>query len=297
MRARLRRCTTLAVLLLLVVAVVPDAARRPAELALLRVESAQAVDRPRNVLWMLTLGSDAREGQPVARSRADSIHLVGINARTGRGVVIGLPRDSYVSIPGHGSDKINASMVYGGPQLTARTVGQLARVRIDYVFLTGFGGFAGLVHHLGGLRVRPPQRMSGLGRTFPARRQLMDGGEALSFSRIRYGLPGGDFDRSRNQGRVLIAGLDRTRQVAQQRGRFERMVLAALSRMDTNLSPTELYRLGRVVLTVNPRRVRNCVVPGGTGSAGGASVVFVDRGHLARVMRDVRRDATLDRGC
>ncbi|HEX2175118.1 MAG TPA: LCP family protein [Nocardioidaceae bacterium] len=297
MLVRLRRWLTLGLLLTVVAVLVPDSARTEADYALLKVERSHAVDWPRDVVWMLALGSDARKGQSMTRSRADSIHLVGVNARTGNGVIIGLPRDSYVDIPGHGRDKINSSMVYGGPQLAARTVQRLARVRLDYVFLTGFGGFAWLIHHLGGIRINPPQRMSGLGHSFPDRQQWVNGSKALGFSRIRYGLPGGDFDRSRNQGRVLKAGLQRAREVADNPGRFERMVAAAVARMDTNLSPAEMYRVGRAVLTIRPNRVRNCVIPGGTGSAGGASVVFLNRDALSRVMRDVRRDATLDRGC
>ena len=297
MTATIRRWATLALLLAMVAVLVPNSARTETDFALLKVEHGEALATERDVIWMLALGSDARRRQPIARSRADSIHLVGVNARTGRGVIVGLPRDAYVEIPGYGSDKINASMVFGGPQLTARTVERLADIRLDYVFLTNFGGFAGMIHHLDGIRVDPPQPMSGVGQTFSGRPERMNGREALSFSRIRYGLPRGDFDRSLNQGRVMKAGLRRVRQLADVPGRFERMVLSVITRTQTDLSPPELYRLGRVLLTVDPSQVRNCVVLGGTGTAGGASVVFLNRGALARIMRDVRGDATLNRGC
>jgi polyisoprenyl-teichoic acid--peptidoglycan teichoic acid transferase len=292
-----RRWVTLGLLLALVAVFVPDSARLEADYALLRVQHAQAVDRPRDVIWMLALGSDARRGQSVARSRADSIHLVGVNVRTGSGVVVGLPRDSYVDIPGHGRDKINASLVYGGPQLAARTVQRLARVRLDYVFLTGFRGFRRLVNHLGGIRVDPPRPMSGLGHSYPGHRQLMDGDKTLDFARIRYGLPRGDFDRSLDQGRVLKSGLRRARELADVPGRYERMILNLIKRTNTDLPPDELFRLGRAVLTIDPPRVRNCVIPGGTGYAGAASVVFLNRGALLQVMRRTRGDATLRGGC
>jgi polyisoprenyl-teichoic acid--peptidoglycan teichoic acid transferase len=48
---------------------------------------------------------------------------------------------------------------------------------------------------------------------------------------------------------------------------------------------------------IRPDKVRNCVIPGGTGTAGGASVVFLDGGALSRVMRRARNDATLRGGC
>jgi polyisoprenyl-teichoic acid--peptidoglycan teichoic acid transferase len=297
MTAVVRRWLSLALLLALVAVTVPDSAHTEADFALLKVEHAQVLDKPRKVIWMLTLGSDAREGQSVTHSRADSIHLVGVNTRTGKGVIIGLPRDSYVPIPGHGSDKINASMVYGGPQLTARVVQRISGVRLDYVFLTDFGGFAAMVHELGGIRVRPPMAMSDLGHTFAPREQWMNGGEALGFSRIRHGLPGGDFDRTLNQGRVLKAGLERARALADDPGKFEQMMLRAITRMDTNVPPAELYRLGRVMLTIHPNGVRNCRITGGFGSAGGASIVVPDLDRLRRLVRSAGADATLDRGC
>jgi polyisoprenyl-teichoic acid--peptidoglycan teichoic acid transferase len=298
---RLRTLRRLGAVLVLALAtmLVPGSAYTHAQFALLQMGGADAVGRADGVTWMLALGSDARvkQGERVAGARADSIHLVGFNVRTGAGMVLGIPRDSYVSIPGHGSDKINSSLVYGGPQLTARTVAQLTGIKPDYVFLTGFQGLMGMVHRLGGIEINPPSAMSGLGHSFSAGKQRIDGREALAFSRIRYGLPRGDFDRSLNQGRVLKAGLRQARQLADSRGRFEWLVLGALTQLETNMSPSELYRLGRVVLEVEPAKVDNCVATGGFGSAGGASVVLLNRGSLARVVRDVRRDATLDRGC
>jgi LCP family protein required for cell wall assembly len=297
MSVTLRRWLSLGLLLTLVAFVLPDSSHKPADFALLKVEHAQTVDTQQRVIWLLTLGSDARKGQSITHSRADSIHLVGVNTRTGQGTIIGIPRDSYVSIPGHGSDKINASMVYGGPQLTARTVEQISGVRFDYVFLTDFGGFASLIHELGGIRVRPPMAMNDLGHSFKPRMQWMNGSDALGFSRIRHGLPGGDFDRTLNQGRVLKAGLERARALADQPGKFEQMMWRAISRMNSNLSPAEMYRLGRVMLTIHPNGVRNCRITGGFGTAGGASIVNPDLDRLHRLVRDARGDGVLDHGC
>ena len=297
MVAVLRRWLSLGLLLALIAFALPNSGRTEADFALLKVEHAQNVDLQQRVIWMLMLGSDARKGQSITHSRADSIHLVGVNTRTGQGTIIGIPRDSYVSIPGHGSDKINASMVYGGPQLTARTVEQISGVRFDYVFLTNFGGFASMIQALGGIRVRPPMPMSDLGHSFRPHEQWMGPLEALAFSRIRHGLPGGDFDRTLNQGRVLKAGLDRAREVADNPGKFEQMMMRAISRMDTDLSPAELYRLGRVMLTIHPNGVRNCRIIGGFGSAGGASIVVPHLEQLHRLVRQARGDATINHGC
>ena len=59
----------------------------------------------------------------MTRVRGDALQLIGINTKSGAATTIGIPRDSYVSIPGHGSDRVNAALYYGGPQLLGETVG------------------------------------------------------------------------------------------------------------------------------------------------------------------------------
>src|SRR5438477_837110 len=64
--------------------------------------------------FILSLGSDARPGEPITGERSDSIHIIGINPAKHRASILGFPRDSWVSIPGHGTNKINSALSYGG---------------------------------------------------------------------------------------------------------------------------------------------------------------------------------------
>ena len=150
----LRRVLVLAVVLALTAFVVPPASHRDAPVSLVKGQGANGVDHNRNVVWILFLGSDARPGQSVTRSRADAIQLTGVNLKTGHATMIGIPRDSYVGIPGHGSEKINAAMYFGGPKLMGRAVGNLVGVQPDYVFTTGFDGFRQMVNAIGGVTVK-----------------------------------------------------------------------------------------------------------------------------------------------
>ena len=64
--------------------VVPDASIRTGGVMLVKVDSAQGIDGPDDVIWILALGSDARQGQPPLQgSRADAIQMIGVNLRTG----------------------------------------------------------------------------------------------------------------------------------------------------------------------------------------------------------------------
>ena len=90
-------------------------------------------------------GSDARPGEDMTRTRGDALQLIGMNTKTGAAAAIGIPRDSYVDIPGVGHDKINAALYYGGPELLGEAVGNLIGIQPDYVFVTRFEKFQAMI--------------------------------------------------------------------------------------------------------------------------------------------------------
>ena len=269
---------------------------------LVRVETATGVthpDHPDDVVWVLALGSDARPGEDPLRTRADGVQLVGVDLATGRGTIIGVPRDSWVTIPGSGSGRINEGLTRGGPQLMARTVTELVGIRPDYVLTATFGGLKALVRTLGGVTVH--SRLAFTDDNMPGRvrvgRNRLDDAGALFFSRARHFLPNGDVDRSANQQELLRGLLRGLRSRADEPGFVERAVVSAATRLRTDVPPAELYRLAHAATQVDPDRVRTCVVRGSYGFVGAASVVFPDREHARRLGDDARDDAHLDRGC
>ena len=145
------RVVTLAVVLAVAGLVVPGSSVAPTEVTLVKVDRASGVDVDPDVVWILAVGSDARPGEDMLRTRGDALQLVGMDTRTGAATTIGIPRDSWVPIPGVGSNRVNAALYYGGPQLLARTVGDLVGVQPDYVFVTRFPFFEDMVDDIGGI--------------------------------------------------------------------------------------------------------------------------------------------------
>jgi polyisoprenyl-teichoic acid--peptidoglycan teichoic acid transferase len=292
-----KRFATFGVLLAALGIVVPDAGQQDPDYALIKLDRVHGVDAADQVVWILALGSDARPGQPVLGSRSDAIQLVGINAKTHHAVTIGIPRDSYVSIPGHGQDKINAAMVFGGAQATAGAVANLTGIQPDYVFVTSFRGIIRMVGGINGIRVRVTHFMDDQGQVFHPGMTELTGHEALAFARIRHGLPRGDFDRSYDQGQMLKGGLGTILSKLGRPGFLERALERFAKYTDTNVGPIELYRLSHTVLQVDPKLVQVCVLTGGTGFVGAASVVFPNFGAAQALGRDVRHDAKVNGSC
>ncbi len=162
-------------------------------------------------LTVLLLGSDARLGADqadgVTGQRADAIMLIRFNADRSQIDVLSIPRDSWVPIPGKGTEKINAAL-NGGPSLVVRTVENLTGIPIDHVMVMDFDGVRDLTSALGGVTVLNETAITDPrnGNHFPAGKLTLSGNQALLYVRIRYGLPGGDFDRIDHQQQV-IAGI------------------------------------------------------------------------------------------
>lgn len=220
------------------------------------------------------VGSDARPGEDPERSRADSIHFVGLDG-SGGAAVVGVPRDSWVSLPGLGRGKINSSLSRGGPELMMATFSELTGLSFDGYLLTGFEGFQELITALGGLDVEVPTDLNDKdAKAFiSAGRQILDAADALAFTRVRKTLPRGDFDRQENGGRAIIAAASMVETMGI--GSIPELLAASRDPLFTDLTTTELLLLAAAVTRVDPLEVANVVVPGRIGSAGNASVVFL----------------------
>ncbi len=244
-------------------------------------------------LFILAIGSDARPRKPVDGALADSLHIIGVNRRTGDASILGIPRDSYVPIPGAATQKINASLFHGGPNLVVETVERLTSIEIDAYLLTGFEDFRRMVSEIGGIEITISEGMSDFysGAHFQAGPARLDGPKALAFSRNRHDVRGGDIGRSLNQGRLMIAALRELREdVRKDPLALFRWLLVGAKYLDTDLSFLEMLELLTAALTTD--KVKNRVATGGGGFVGGASVIRL--GASAQAMfRDLARDGSL----
>jgi LCP family protein required for cell wall assembly len=173
--------------------------------------------------WLL-VGSDSRQGLTpeqqtelatggdIGNGRTDTIllvHVPGFGSSTPP-TMVSIPRDSYVEIPDHGQDKINAAFSIGGAPLLTQTVEQATGIRLDHYAEIGFDGFAQMVDAVGGVTMCPTEPISDplAGIDLPAGCQKLDGRTALGYVRTR-ATPRADLDRMINQRQFMSALMHR----------------------------------------------------------------------------------------
>jgi len=226
-------------------------------------------------VFILVLGSDSRPGTPLERGLCDSIHILGINPKAKRASLVGIPRDSYVPLATGGTNKINVALAQGGVKAMIATVEDLTGVRFDYYVITGFDGMRRIFDALGGLKIDVPYSFEGHeGTPFPAGKQRLTGGQALEFSRTRKTLPHGDFDRSMNQGRLVLAAFAQFRaEWRKDPTALFKWIAVGMRNVATDVPLDELLTLAFTSSEIGPKRVTNAVAVGSIGTAGGASIV------------------------
>ena len=157
----------------------------------------------------LIVGSDSRAGwkydDGTSGARTDTI-MVLHKAPNGVTSLISIPRDSYVKIPGHKKNKINAAFAVGGAQLLVETVEELTGLTIDAYMEVGLTGVADLVDALGGVKLCYDKDVDDWRSKlkWKAGCHVADGDTALAFARMRYSDPLGDIGRAARQ-RQLVA--------------------------------------------------------------------------------------------
>ena len=163
-----------------------------------KVDAFPQADRPDEQAGTtyLMVGSDSRSDLTAAErrelgtgnasgNRTDTIML--LHTGDGPNLLLSIPRDSQVEIPGHGTDKINAAYAYGGPKLLLRTIEGETGIRVDHFVEVGFGGFVDLVDAVGGIQVCPPFAMDDplAGINLEKGCQEVGGADALGYARSR----------------------------------------------------------------------------------------------------------------
>jgi LCP family protein required for cell wall assembly len=251
-------------------------------------------DQPGTVI--LIVGSDSRAdlspaeraqlGGPDDSGRTDTMMLLVI-PKSGPKTLVSLPRDSYVSIPGHGMNKLNSAYAFGGAPLLVATVELATGVHVDDYVEMDMEGFAGLVDAVGGVEVclDAPMQDTYAQIDLPAGCQTLDGANALGYARMRYSDPLGDLGRVQRQRELIgkIADKAATPSSVLNPGRYWTLghaVGAALTR-DNTMSALTALRMGLAMVSLGGGKGLSITVPisnPGESTPVGSAVIWDDSG-------------------
>ena len=287
------------------------------------VPAGACTSRPCNILL---LGSDSRSGLSQSQqgafgnnsdiggtTRADTIMLVHLDPATDKTTILSFPRDLWVKIPGHGSDRINSAfeggVENGGPELMAKTVTALTQIPIDHYLYVDLNGFQQAVNKLGGVDMCIPSYYVNTPGSLDAEDpngnpvsiyysevghvadpftgldvlpgcQHLDGTQALAYVRARHNLPCSpipDFARIGRQQqfmRALMNQMLKPSEIAKAPGLIG-PVLGSLHR-DSRFLPSDLVYMVGKLRGINTPAVQFRSVSGSQFTTEGQDVIKMD---------------------
>ncbi|WP_420098076.1 LCP family protein [Corynebacterium sp.] len=253
--------------------------------------------------WLL-VGSDSRAGMSEedgeryaagdlseGGARTDTIIVVHVPSFGGKPTMVSIPRDSYVSIPGYGEDKINSAFSFGGPQLLQQTVEGATGLRMDHYMEIGFGGFGKIVDAVGGVELCPSEPIDDpmAGLNVEAGCQEMDGPTALGYVRTRYTSANGDLDRVERQREFLSAVVSKVGSFGTLANPFRALPLInAFSAALTVDEGDHVWNLARLALGMIRGADQQTVPVGGFADTDAGSVVLWDDGAAEELFSGLR---------
>jgi LCP family protein required for cell wall assembly len=235
----------------------------------------------------------------------DTMMIIHVPSDGRRATLISLPRDSYVSIAGHGKAKLNSAYPDGytaahgdqtakrtaGANLLVRTVQSLTGLHIDHYVQVDLLGFYRISNAIGGVTVNMcaavKEKKSGI--NLHKGKNVIKGVQALAFVRQRYDLPNGDLDRVKRQQYFLTAAFRKVASAGVVLNPFKlEDLLTAISRSlfaDSGLDP---LKLGRQLQNLTADKISGRTIPtDGFADTEVGSVVVVHPSAVRSWVRDV----------
>ena len=203
---------------------------------------AETVPKGEGMLNILLIGQDRRGS--TGRSLSDAMILCTLNRRTGVLTMTSFLRDSYVRIPGHGSNKLNAAYPLGGMALLDETLEENFGVTVDGNVEVDFSQFREIIDLLGGVEITLTEAevrhlAHEYGFALEPGVNRLTGEQALGYARIRK--LGTDFARTERQRNVLTALIGQFRQAGL--WKLHKAARELLELITTDLSKGEILRL------------------------------------------------------
>ncbi len=233
------------------------------------------------------LGIDTGDDGRVEQGRSDTTIVATVNPRDKQTTLVSLARDTYVDIPGQGKqDKLNHAYAFGGASLAMDTVENYLNIPINHYVSINMAGLKELVNAVGGIEVNNNLTFSQDGYDFTIGKISLDGEQALSYSRMRYEDPNGDYGRQERQ-RKVIEGIVQKVLSLNSVSNYQEILTAVSDNMKTDLSFDDMKKIALDYRSAFGK-VKQDQLQGTGFMQDGVSYQRVDEQELTRVQQELK---------
>lgn len=240
---------------------------------------------------ILVLGLDVGNGfKKGGYERTDTIFVASFDTKDEKASILSIPRDTRVQIPGRGIDKINAAHVYGGPDLTIKTVKELLGVPIHYYVKVNYEGFTQIIDELGGVEINIEQDMryndnaQNLHINISKGLQTLNGQKSLEYVRYR-DYPNADIGRIAAQQKFISALAKKLLQPGLV-FKIPRIAKILSNYIETNMSPMEIVKYAELACHIRYDEIRMGILPGIGRNIGSTSYYIINNSEMNKVVND-----------
>ncbi|MEB7518875.1 LCP family glycopolymer transferase [Enterococcus hirae] len=192
---------------------------------------------------VLLMGIDTGDLGRVDQGRSDTMMVATVSPEDKQTTIVSIPRDTYVDIVGHDTkDKINHAYAFGGAAMSMDTVQKYVDIPIDHYVSINMKGLKELVDAVGGIEVNNDLTFSQDGYDFTIGKITLNGDQALSYSRMRYEDPNGDYGRQERQ-RKIVEGVAKKVLSLNGVSNYQSVLNALESNMKTDMSFDEMKKI------------------------------------------------------
>lgn len=234
-------------------------------------------------------------------SRSDVNMVMTVNPVTKTIYLTSIPRDSHVMLHSkQAMDKLTHAGLFGVNE-SVETVADLLGTDINYYIRVNFSTVIDIVDAIGGIDVKSDVAFTTHGRqntgySFVEGDNHLSGKEALAFARERYSFTDGDFQRNRNQQKVLKAMLKKCLNSETILTKYTKLLDAVEDEMQTNMTTSEMQSLVKMQVkdmddwTIEMKAINGSTGPGSCYAAGGAtaSCVFLDPADIQKASSKIQ---------
>ncbi len=248
--------------------------------------------RDKNVrLNILVFGIDASSKEKADSTRSDSIMLLSVDSSGKNPVLLSIPRDTRVEIPGRKNpDKINHAHAFGGPSLLVETVEKLFNLEIDHYVRINYKSVEEVVDALGGIEIDVPMNMKyydpydspPLNINIKKGLQTLNGKDAVHFMRFRKGYVNQDLGRIEAQQQFVKATMDKLISPATL-VKIPQLIDIFFNNVDTNITKSKMLSYSTMALKINTEDIVRLTVPGKPSTISGISYYIADNEELLTI--------------